>query len=181
MDGDEGPTPEAAYGSTPRSPCPRPAESRLDASRKDVLRGGACGPPSPTGRRSCGAGKTDLRLRREERGEVALFRGRLSASLVAVEAAPKSASASSSCSRLIACLSPERCEAKEREVGSRDGVIVDVEAILCCENDGGGAVEGIDELDCDFSKRAEVAEEEVELEGRPVVTEAEIGLSAAEL
>ena len=40
----------------------------------------------------------------------------------------------------MACLSPERVDAREREVGSRDCVIVEAEAMLCCEKDEGGDV-----------------------------------------
>lgn len=73
MQGDEGLTPEAAYESIPRSPWPSPEERRLEASRKEAFRGGACGPPSPTGRRSDMAGTPDLQLRRDERAEMTLF------------------------------------------------------------------------------------------------------------
>lgn len=57
-----------------------------------------------------------------------------------------SRSASSSCSTLIACLSPERVAASEREVGSCDGMTVEAEAMLCCErdDDGGDEADGCD-------------------------------------
>lgn len=120
MDGDEGPTPEAAYASTPRSPCPAPTESRLEASRNEAARGGACGPPSPTGRRSCNGGTPDLRLRRDDRAAAALLRVLDSLLCLEAEVESRSRSASSSCSTLIACLSADIDDANEREIGSRD-------------------------------------------------------------
>lgn len=133
IDGDEGLVPDALSASTPRSPYPLPAEVRLEASRKEALRGGALGPPPPTGRRSCRGGRPDRRLRLEERREMA------SASMTAEEGwTDVSGSASSSCSTLMACLSGERPDVREREVGRRDCVIVEVEAMLGWEMVGVG-------------------------------------------
>lgn len=119
MDGEEGPTPEVPYASTPRSPCPVPTDSRFDASRKEALRGGANGPPSPTGRRFCNAGTPDLRLRREVRAATELLRARSESCPTREVVELVSKSASSSCSTLIACWLAERVEVSEREVGNR--------------------------------------------------------------
>ncbi len=119
IDGEEGLVPDALSASTPRSPYPLPAEVRLEASRKEALRGGALGPPPPTGRRSCRGGRPDRRLRLEERREMA------SVSMTAEEDwTDVSGSASSSCSTLTACLPGEKPDAREREVGRLACVIV---------------------------------------------------------
>ena len=186
MDGDEGVAPEAAKVSKPRSPCPTPADKRLEASRKEALRGGAEGPPSPTGRRSCNGGSPDLRLRLEERAAAALFRARRLASYAVAELDSNSRSASSSCSTLKACLSAERWEASEREVGRRACVMVDVEAMLCCEMEAGGDEVGGEGIELDSTgacadKEARATADAGGGDGMLRGARSEAGLSVAEV
>lgn len=88
----------------------------------------------------------------------------------------------SSCSTLRACLSPAKDDAKEREDGRRDWVIVAVEAMLRCEEEeGGDDLEGGDNavvaLVCDETEAAGCCGA---IEERFVGMEAEIGFSVAD-
>ncbi len=111
-----------------------------------------------------------------------MLRARVSAaSCPVVDEELRSVSASSSCSTLIACLSAETELAKEREVGRRDWVMVEAEAMLCCEMEDEGKEEcGSDDgSGCCEDVVAATGEGKVEVRLRVTVSEA--GLSAAEL